>query len=428
MQLLIIGGGGREHALAWKLGQSARVDRIFLAPGNAGTAVPAEIVLPQLPRISNTALSATDLDQLLRFAQAMSIDLTVVGPEIPLAMGIVDKFQQAGLQIFGPSQAAAQLESSKAFAKQLMHDLGVPTATSHTFTDYETAVSTLRTLPTANGIVVKASGLAAGKGVVVCDTLTEAEAALQMMMQDGAFGDAGAEVVIEERMFGPELSLLVLTDGQTAVPLTPARDHKRVYDNDQGPNTGGMGAFAPPPDVDTALIEQIMQTIIYPVLQGMAERGTPYVGVLYAGLMLTANGPKVIEFNCRFGDPETQVVLPLLQSDLADLMLACVNGTLDAKQVQFHQGACATVVMAAPGYPGDYPKGLPISGLDALPEAVQVFHAGTAVHQGQLVTNGGRVLAVTASGADLQTAVSAAYQGVEQIHFEGAHFRTDIGR
>jgi phosphoribosylamine--glycine ligase/phosphoribosylformylglycinamidine cyclo-ligase len=279
-----------------------------------------------------------------------------------------------------------------------------------------------------DGIVIKASGLAAGKGVVVCDNVAQAEAALREMLLEGAFGAAGAEVVIEERLHGPELSLLVLTDGQTAVPLIPARDHKRAYDHDRGPNTGGMGAFAPPPDVDDALIAQIMQTIVQPTIDGMAERGTPYVGVLYAGLMLTADGPKVIEFNCRFGDPETQVVLPLLQSDLVELMLACMNGRLTPNMVKIHPGACATVVMAAPGYPASYPKGLPITGLDALPEDVLVFHAGTARQNGQLVTSGGRVLAVTARGADLATAVNRAYTGVDKIYFDGAHFRKDIGR
>ncbi|MFZ1399531.1 MAG: phosphoribosylamine--glycine ligase, partial [Candidatus Promineifilaceae bacterium] len=306
--------------------------------------------------------------------------------------------------------------------------LGIPTAVSHTVTNFEDAVETLHRNVSPNGIVVKASGLAAGKGVVVCDDAAQAEAALREMLVDGAFGAAGAEVVIEERLSGPELSLLVLTDGQTAVPLTPARDHKRAYDHDQGPNTGGMGAFAPPPDVDDALITHIMHTIVQPTIDGMAALGTPYVGVLYAGLMLTADGPKVIEFNCRFGDPETQVVLPLLASDLVELMLACVNGRLTRDMVQLHPGACATVVMAAPGYPASYPKGLPITGLDTVPEDVLVFHAGTAQKDGQLVTSGGRVLAVTARGDDLGTAVARAYSGVEKIHFDGAHFRKDIGR
>ncbi len=418
MKVLVVGSGGREHTLVWKLGQSPAVREIFVAPGNAGTAVSAQ----------NISISDSDIDELLNFAQEKQIDLTVVGPEVPLALGIVDAFQAAGLVIFGPTQAAAQLEASKAFAKEFMHKLGIPTAVSHTVTNFEQAVETLQCNVSTNGIVVKASGLAAGKGVVVCDDAAQAEAALREMLVDGTFGAAGAEVVIEERLSGPELSLLVLTDGQTAVPLAPARDHKRAYDHDQGPNTGGMGAFAPPPDVDDALIAHIMHTIVQPTIDGMAALGTPYVGVLYAGLMLTADGPKVIEFNCRFGDPETQVVLPLLASDLVELMLACVNGRLTPDMVKIHPGACATVVMAAPGYPASYPKGLPITGLDAVPEDVLLFHAGTAVQDGQFVTSGGRVLAVTARGDDLGTAVSRAYAGIEKIHFDGAHFRTDIGR
>ena len=426
LKILIVGSGGREDALAWKIGQSSRAGQIFVAPGNAGTAVSAQ----------NIPIHDGDIDELLNFAQEKQIDLTVVGPEVPLALGIVDAFQAAGLAIFGPTQAAAQLEASKAFAKEFMHKLGIPTAVSQTVTDYETAVNVIHAHPVGsrhaltlqNGIVVKASGLAAGKGVVVCDDVAQAEAALREMLLEGAFGAAGAEVVIEERLSGPELSLLVLTDGKTAVPLAPARDHKRAYDHDQGPNTGGMGAFAPPPDVDDALIAHIMHTIVQPTIDGMTALGTPYVGVLYAGLMLTADGPKVIEFNCRFGDPETQVVLPLLESDLVELMLACVNGRLTPDMVKLHPGACATVVLAAPGYPASYAKGLPITGLDALPEDVILFHAGTAVQDGQLVSSGGRVLAVTARGNDLATAVSRAYAGVAQIHFDGAHFRTDIGR
>lgn len=418
LSVLIVGGGGREHALAWKLAQSPRVGRLFVAPGNAGTAQLAQ----------NVALADDDLDGLLAFAHEQAIDLTVVGPEAPLALGIVDRFQAAGLPIFGPTQAAAQLESSKAFAKGFMQEMGIPTAKAAVFTDYAIAQAALPRFVSAAGVVIKASGLAAGKGVVVCDTLAQAEAALQEMMQAKAFGAAGDEVLIEERMAGPELSLLVLTDGHTAVPLTPARDHKRIYDHDQGPNTGGMGAYAPPPDVDAALIAQIMETIVHPTIRGMAERGTPYVGVLYAGLMLTAVGPRVIEFNCRFGDPETQVVLPLLDGDLVEVMLACVHGRLTSNMVQQHNGACATVVMAAPGYPGRYPKGLPITGLAAVPDDVLVFHAGTQVEETGIVTSGGRVLAVSARGEDLETAVAQAYNGVAHIHFDGAHYRKDIGR
>lgn len=416
LKILVVGSGGREHALAWKLGQSVLVERVFVAPGNAGTGMVAQ----------NVAISDSDLDGLLAFTQENGIGLTVVGPEVPLADGIVDKFQAAGLPIFGPTQAAAQMESSKAFAKAFMQEYGIPTAKAAVFTDYEDARDYLAENP--GPAVIKASGLAAGKGVIVCDDTAQAESALQEIMLDRAFGRAGDEVLIEERMTGPELSLLVLTDGKTAVPLMPSRDHKRAYDHDAGPNTGGMGAFGPPPDVDQTLVDEIMSTVVLPTIRGMAECGTPYVGVLYAGLMLTADGPKVIEFNCRFGDPETQVVLPMLDGDLAEIMLACVDGRLQPDLVQRHSGACATVVMASPGYPGSYPKGLPISGLEDVPEDVMVFHAGTSLADGQVVSSGGRVLTVSARGVDLATAVANAYAGVAKIHFENAHYRTDIGR
>jgi phosphoribosylamine---glycine ligase len=417
--ILVIGSGGREHALVWKIAQSPLVNKIYAAPGNGGTAELAQ----------NIPIAATDIDGLLTFAAEKQIDLTVVGPEDPLAAGIVDRFQAAGLAIFGPSQAAAQLEASKAFAKQFMADLGIPTAAYETFTDYETAVTYVR--QQSGGLVVKASGLAAGKGVIVCDDAAQAEAALADIMLDQAFGAAGQEVVVEERLEGPELSLLAFSDGRTVLPMLPARDHKRAFDGDQGPNTGGMGAFAPPPDVDEALIETITGTVLETAVAGMAARGMPYVGVLYAGLMLTAAGPKVLEFNCRFGDPETQVILPMLESDLVEIMWACIDGRLTPDLVQRRPGACATVVMAAPGYPGAYPKGLPISGLETAESLadVLVFQAGTAVtDEGQLVTAGGRVLAVSGLGDGVATAVNRAYEGVGHIHFDQAHYRTDIGR
>lgn len=416
LSVLIVGSGGREHALAWKLKQSPQVGQLFVAPGNAGTAVVAQ----------NVPIPDGDLDGLLAFAREQQIDLTAVGPELPLANGIVDQFQAAGLKIFGPRQAAARLESSKAFAKAFMQAHGIPTAQAAVFTDYAAARAYLAQQP--GPVVIKASGLAAGKGVIVCDDTAQAEAALGDIMQARAFGAAGDEVLIETRMSGPELSLLVFTDGVTAVPLPPAQDHKRAYDHDQGPNTGGMGAFAPPPDVDQALIDHIMETIIQPTIQGMAAQGTPYVGVLYAGLMLTQNGPKVVEFNCRFGDPETQVVLPMLAGDLAQIMLACTEGRLAPEMVPAQAGGCATIVMAAPGYPGSYPKGLPITGLEDVPPDCLVFHAGTAVAGDQVVSSGGRVLAVSARGQDVATAVTKAYNGVARIHFEGAHYRKDIGR
>jgi phosphoribosylamine--glycine ligase len=305
---------------------------------------------------------------------------------------------------------------------------GIPTAAALTFTAYDEARAALHGRDWPGGVVVKASGLAAGKGVFVCDTVAEAEAALVRIMEARDFGAAGDRVLLEERLSGPEVSLLAFCDGTTAVPMLPARDHKRVYDGDGGPNTGGMGAFAPPPDVDAALVDRIMETVICPAVSAMRRRGTPYAGVLYAGLMLTTAGPKVLEFNCRFGDPETQVILPLLDSDLATIMLACIDGTLAPEMVQRKQGAAATVVLAAPGYPGTYPRGLPISGLDSLPADALVFHAGTRAAGRQLVTDGGRVLAVTATGADLAAAVASAYAGVAQLDFDGAHYRTDIGR
>ncbi|HRQ41916.1 MAG TPA: phosphoribosylamine--glycine ligase [Chloroflexota bacterium] len=416
ISVLVIGSGGREHALAWKLGQSPLVGKVYVAPGNAGTGLVVE----------NVPIAEDDFAGLISFAQEKGIGLTAVGPEVPLANGIVDQFQAAGLPIFGPTQAAAQLEASKAFAKMFMQEMGIPTAKAAMFTHYEEARDYLAQNP--GPVVIKASGLAAGKGVIVCDDTAQAETALQEIMLDRAFGTAGDEVLIEERMAGPELSLLVLTDGVTAVPLLPARDHKRIYDGDQGPNTGGMGAYAPPPDVTPELIEEIMATIVRPTIRGMAERGTPYVGVLYVGLMLTSSGPQVIEFNCRFGDPETQVVLPMLDGDLAEIMLACIEGRLSPEMVRFHSGACVTLVLAASGYPGPYPKGLPITGLDAVPDDVLVFHAGTKMENGQIVTNGGRVLAVSARGEGLSTAVDRVYTAIPKIHFDGVHYRRDIGR
>jgi phosphoribosylamine--glycine ligase len=428
LKVLVIGSGGREHALAWKLAQSARVERVFVAPGNAGTATSPSL---GAGLHTNINIADNDIDGLLHFAQENEIGLTVVGPEVPLSLGIVDRFQAAGLTIFGPSQAAAQLESSKAFSKAFMAEMGIATAQSAMFTEYEAARDYLEKVEMAEGIVIKASGLAAGKGVIVCDDLAQAEAALQEMMLARAFGGAADEVVIEARLSGPEVSLLAFCDGRTAVPMLPARDHKRAYDGDEGPNTGGMGAYAPPPDVDEALVAQLMETVIAPTVAGMAARGMPYVGVLYAGIMLTSDGPQVLEFNCRFGDPETQVILPMLASDLVEIMLACVEGRLTPEMVQRREGACATIVMAAPGYPGSYPKGLPITGLETAESdpIVTVFHAGTKLaDDGLVVTSGGRVLAVSAWGDGLATAVNQAYAAVEKIHFEGAHYRKDIGK
>lgn len=414
--VLVIGSGGREHALVWALSRAPDVGQIYAAPGNAGTAELA----------SNMAISSDNVTELVEFASEKQVDLTVVGPEGPLASGVVDRFQANGLPVFGPSQSAAQLESSKAFAKTFMQEEGIPTAAYAVFDNFDAARSYVERR--SGPMVVKASGLAAGKGVLMCANQGEALAALRLTMRDRAFGDAGNSVVIEERLEGPELSVLAFSDGRAVVPLTPARDHKRAYDNDEGPNTGGMGVYAPPPDVDEMLVDQIVRTVLEPAVRGMAERGKPYIGILYAGIMLTARGPQVLEFNCRFGDPEAQVILPLLDCNLMEIMQACVAGRLSTEMVRFKRGACAAVVMAAPGYPGSYPRGMAISGLDKVPEEVIVFHAGTAKEGGQIVTSGGRVLAVSAVGPDLVEAVNKAYAGVGQIHFEGAHYRTDIGR
>lgn len=448
LSVLVVGSGGREHALAWALARSPQVEQLYVAPGNAGTEWSAHSRRTAQregwagPRAvsTNVPIDAADIPALVAFARERQVDLTVIGPEAPLAAGIVDAFQSAGVRVFGPCRAAARLESSKAFAKAFMCEHAVPTAAYASFECYdaarrflvETADRAVSGTPGAfsSGVVVKADGLAAGKGVVVCADMDEAQAALQRMMGAREFGVAGDRVVIEERLTGPEVSVLAFTDGRTLVPMPSARDHKRVYDGDCGPNTGGMGAFAPAPDVDEELVDEICRTVLQPTVQGMAARGTPYVGVLYAGLMLTPGGPKVLEFNCRFGDPETQVILPLLETDVVDILLACVEGRLDEVEVRWRPGACATVVLASPGYPGPYPRGLPICGLDTVVarDDVVVFHAGTARRNGCVVTAGGRVLAVSALGADLPAAVSRAYAAVEGIHFEGMHYRRDIGR
>jgi phosphoribosylamine--glycine ligase len=433
-RILIVGSGGREHALAWALARSPQVERVYVAPGNAGTEWPAE---GRVAASQNVPVVAEEIAGLIQFAREQAITLTVIGPEVPLAMGVVDGFQEAGLAVFGPTQAAAQLESSKAFAKQFMGEQGIPTAAYATFEDYEAARDFLEgETPSpyegegrGKGWVVKASGLAAGKGVVVCDNTAEAAAAVQQMMAERKFGAAGEVVVIEERLSGRELSLMAFCDGRTVALMPPARDHKRVYDGDQGPNTGGMGAYTPVPDVDEGLLEMVKRTVLQPAVEGMAARGTPYVGVLYAGLMVTAEGPKTLEFNCRFGDPETQVVLPLLASDLVEVMRACLEGRLERTEVAWRPGGCATVVVAAAGYPEAYGKGEVISGVAeaAALDGVMVFQAGTARKEGELVTSGGRVLAVSGVGEDLVMATGRAYEGLRKIQFAGAHYRRDIG-
>ncbi len=421
LKILIVGGGGREHALAWALARSASA--IIVAPGNAGTEWDDA---PNRAPSVNVPISADDVAALVDFARHEAIDLTVIGPETPLALGIVDAFHAAGLRVFGPTQAAARLESSKAFSKAFMRRHNIPTADYGVFTDFDSARAFVTQL--GKPVVVKADGLAAGKGVVVCATAAEAEAALRRVLLDREFGSAGDSVLVEERLSGAELSALAFSDGASVALMPFARDHKRVGEGDLGANTGGMGAFAPVLDVPRDLADYVRRRVLEPAVRGMAAEGFPYRGVLYAGLMLTPNGVKVLEFNSRFGDPETQVILPLLESDLAEILIACTEGRLAQTPPRWRAGACATVVLASPGYPGDYPKGLPISGLDALQDDVIVFHAGTARQGEQTVTSGGRVLTVSGLGDSLASALASAYTHIHKISFEGMHFRRDIGR
>jgi phosphoribosylamine--glycine ligase len=419
MNVLMIGGGGREHALAWKLAQSSDVEQVFVAPGNAGTATE--------PKLTNVAIEATDLDALVAFAQREQVALTVVGPEAPLVEGVVDRFQAAGLTIFGPSQRAAQLEGSKSFTKDFLARHQIPSAAYQTFTAVEPALAYLAEMGAP--IVIKADGLAAGKGVIVAMSEAEAEAAIRDMLEANAFGDAGARVVIEEFLEGEEASFIVMVDGENVVPMATSQDHKRAYDGDTGPNTGGMGAYSPAPVVTPEIDERIMEQVILPTVRGMAEEGNAYTGFLYAGLMIDAEGnPKVIEYNCRFGDPETQPIMMRLTSDLAALCLAGAKGELADKQCEWDARAAVGVVIAAGGYPGSYRKGDVIHGLEQAAQAqCKVFHAGTAqAADGSIVTAGGRVLCVTALGNTVSAAQQQAYQGVEAIHWEGAEFRRDI--
>lgn len=435
---LIVGSGGREHALAWALARSPQIGHVYVAPGNAGTQWeenPSAVGLQPRAASTRVPIAVDDFSSLITYTRQQGIDFVVVGPEAPLADGMVDAFQAEGLRIFGPTRDAARLESSKAFAKVFMREHGIPCAESASFDDYSTALQFLTDREEHDGpdspLVVKADGLAAGKGVVVCDTIEEARAALHRTMVEQDFGAAGNRVLIEERLYGRELSVLAFTDGQTIVCMPPARDHKPAYDNDQGPNTGGMGAYTHPPDADAALLHTVEQTILRPVIAGMSARGTPYRGVLYAGLILTPDGPKVLEFNCRFGDPEIEAILPLLEADMAEVLTACIAGRLEQVPVSLRAGVGATVVLASPGYPGPYPSGIPITGLETLATSEDsiVFHAGTSRREGDghLVTAGGRVLAVSAFGADLPATLRRVYEGVAQIHFEGMHYRRDIG-
>ena len=417
MRVLVIGAGGREHAIIWKLSQSPLVEKIFVAPGNAGMSGSAEY----LP------LSADKVIDLASFAVASRIDLTVVGPESPLVAGIVDYFQERNLKIFGPTKRAAQLEGSKSFAKSIMQKYGVPTAKFELFTDLEKALAYLDKAKAP--IVVKADGLAGGKGVIVAQTRAEAQKAVNSILGDKIFGDAGKQVVIEEHLKGEEVSVLACVDGKNFILLESAQDHKRAYEEDAGPNTGGMGAYSPVPMLEPADLETIRKKIFEPVIRGMNQEGVPFTGILYAGLMLTSEGPKVLEFNVRFGDPEAQAVLPRLKSDFAELLLASVEGRLSGYRIEWDSRYSACVVLASKGYPGAYDIGRVVTGLEKagdLPDTV-VFHGGTEVDKGRILTTGGRVLNVVALGETLEIALEKAYRGVEIIQFEGKQFRRDIG-
>ena len=416
MKILVVGGGGREHALVWKIAQSPKVDRVYCAPGNAGIARHAECL----------DLAADDVDGLLRFAEREAIDLTVVGPEAPLVAGIVDRFEAHRLPVFGPSQRAAELEGSKVFAKHVLRKHGIPTAHYDVFDSIDAAEQHLRKAPLP--LVVKADGLAAGKGVFVCHKRGQAFKAVAKIMRERAFGDAGNRLIVEDCLVGEEASILALTDGRAIVPLPTSQDHKPVYNRDQGPNTGGMGAYSPAPVITDAQHEWIEREIVRPIIHAMSAEGRPYKGVVYAGLMMTDEGPKVLEFNVRFGDPETQPILLRLQSDLVPVLRAIALGNLQSANLVWDPRPAVCVVMASGGYPARYEKGKEITGLDAadaVPDAM-VFHAGTALHAGRVVTNGGRVLGVTALGDTIPDAKARAYQVVDKIRFDKAHCRTDI--
>jgi phosphoribosylamine--glycine ligase len=414
----LVGGGGREHALAWKLAQSPRLDRLVAAPGNPGIAAHAACV----------PIKDTAIDELVGLARRERVELVVIGPEIPLALGLADHLREAGFAVFGPSQAAARIESSKAFAKALMARHGIPTARFCTFSDAAAAGAYCRQIGAP--LVVKTDGLAAGKGALVCRTLSEADHAVSLCLDAQDFGEAGRTIVIEEFMDGEEVSFFALSDGTSAVPFGAAQDHKAVFDDDQGPNTGGMGAYTPAPVFDASMEERVMREIVEPTIAAMRREGAPYQGVLYAGLMITSNGPRVVEFNCRFGDPECQVILPRLDQDLLPLLLSVASGESLPSSIAWRTESSVCVVLASGGYPGAYEAGHPISGVseaERLP-GTRVFHAGTATRDGVLVTAGGRVLGVQALGEDVADAIARAYTGTARIAFAGAHCRKDIGR
>ncbi|OGC35721.1 phosphoribosylamine--glycine ligase [candidate division WOR-1 bacterium RIFOXYB2_FULL_48_7] len=418
MKVLVIGSGGREHALVWKIAQSSKVEKIFCAPGNAGTADLAE----------NINIKVDDVAALLKFAQEAKIDLTVVGPEVPLVLGLVDEFAKAGLRAFGPIKAAAAIEGSKVFSKKFMVKYDIPTAQAGIFDNAHDAHEYIEQV--GSPIVVKADGLAAGKGVIVCQTKGDAHEAVTQIMEKKEFGVAGDQLVIEECLEGEEASIIALTDGETIIPLASSQDHKRIFDNDEGPNTGGMGAYSPAPLVTETLLTEITNVVLKPFVFGMKQEGINYKGVVYAGVMVTKKGPMVLEFNARFGDPETQPILMRMKSDLVPLLDAVIDGRLAGLAIDWHEKAAVCVVLAAKGYPGSYEKGDPIKGLENIQQIADaaVFHAGTSRQAGQVVTSGGRVLGVTALGDTIKFALDKAYQAVKLIKFKGMQYRRDIGK
>lgn len=413
MRILVIGRGGREHAIVWALSKSPKVSKLFCAPGNGGIAALAECV----------PITELQFEEISAFAKAQQIDLVMVAPDDPLAAGLVDHLEEKGIAAFGPRANAAIIEGSKVFTKNLLKKYNIPTAAYESFDAFEPALAYLRTQSAP--IVIKADGLAAGKGVTVARTMEEAEAALRDIMVDQVFGASGASVVIEEFLTGQEMSLLAFVDGSVVRPMVPSQDHKPVFDNDQGPNTGGMGTYSPLPHIPQEIVQEAIDNIVQPTADAMVKEGRPFKGVLYAGLILTPQGVKTIEFNARFGDPETQVILPRLKTDLLDIFLAINNGTLAEQPIEWSDEAAVCVIVASEGYPAAYPKGLPISGLDQVQDSI-VFHAGTALKDGQVVTNGGRVLGITGLGKDIAEARQKAYADADRIHFDGKHYRADI--
>ena len=416
MRILVIGSGGREHALCWKLRQSPKVSDIYCAPGNGGTAFHAE----------NVALNISDHKKVIAFCKERGVDLVVVGPEAPLAVGIADDITGAGINVFGPTYAAARLESSKIFSKEIMGSYNIPTAAFRVFDDIDKAEEYIMKHDTP--LVVKAYGLAAGKGVIVASTREEAVSAARRMLVEREFGSAGQRILVEEFLAGEEASILVLTDGRSVVPLVSSQDHKRAYEGDTGPNTGGMGAYSPTPLIDDAMFDRIIETIVMPTLQGLESQKIVYRGVLYVGLMMTDDGPKVLEYNVRFGDPEAEVILPRMKSDLAELLEAVAKGELDGRDIEWDERECVSVVLAAEGYPGEYRKGKAITGIvEAMDTGAIIFHAGTTLEGERVLTSAGRVMNVVGLGSDIKEAIDKAYEGVSKIHFDGMWYRRDIG-